>query len=971
MMLLKSSSSCLNSITSRYDKNNKTINLNIKRDLQTKKELISSFLKIKEKNKEKENNNVIKVNIKMWNNNSPRLNCGIVNNSTYSKIRDKIGDSTISKFSINSSNKKSNKKNHNYKNIKNNTLFIQNKFLLTEKTNYFIKKLKKIIYRIIFELIKQKYYMKNNKLQKKTFLNKSSNKKNASFKTRINNKDKEKIKIIQNNKKKDNNPLFLYNMLGINILGTQPSQKSNIKQNGSSKQKRKKIKEFSQSNSQKKYINKKENYKKKIIQSNTNSIDKIKKNYKLKNEILTDKKQKKEIEKKINKINIINSNPNISELKESKDEKNKGVKYYNTENYNGINNTKHFNNIKSGKLFGNNFLEKNKYLKNKKDIKNIIYEEIQNTENGTNFNNISNNSNNLCSIKNTFNLWKSLVIKKKVLISFIYKSKLDKFIMKIKNIIIKNVFKVINIFLLYKYFLENRDKNFKWNIMKNLDEIQNQSGKNINKQIKEINKYDIINNININNYIYSDYNKFIKLKHKNSGFASKLIFSKNRKDNLIEDLNEKIKNLNLFENKNQNIKFNNSNKQKYNNFTNYIFFSQTDRSYNDIKSNLFLDNFINDDTMNLKSINNKTKNLNIKNISNFNINNEEHIKSQRISNNRINQINQLRMVLNLIEKHKIKNINLYESFQKWNLITKINSRKNNQEIFWSFSNINNKSNKKNTPAKYSNSTYNKKLKNVSYSSKKLVKVKQDSNKDSPSKEIKNYRSNTFGKIPYFNYCNSSNAINYIEINNNTNVNSFEINEKNYTNNISNKYIYHKKIINLSNVSAFNNCFFENKNFTNNISMDLANNTFYNNKTNSLNKPKFIEEKKIRLKKVNKIEEREVNFALFKKSNDKDNNIYLNKSNVNSIYQNSNKEILFNNINFTNDNKIYKNIINQIHTNYKKYKDNFEKFKNNKIKECYNKRTRSSDLKKIKNLIKMNIIKNPNSSFSNFKTKFNI
>ena len=110
MMLLKSSSSCLNSITSRYDKNNKTINLNIKRDLQTKKELISSFLKIKEKNKEKENNNVIKVNIKMWNNNSPRLNCGIVNNSTYSKIRDKIGDSTISKFSINSSNKKSSKK---------------------------------------------------------------------------------------------------------------------------------------------------------------------------------------------------------------------------------------------------------------------------------------------------------------------------------------------------------------------------------------------------------------------------------------------------------------------------------------------------------------------------------------------------------------------------------------------------------------------------------------------------------------------------------------------------------------------------------------------------------------------------------------------------------------------------------------------------------------------------------------------
>jgi len=94
MMLLKSSSSYLNSTTSRLDKDklNKTINLNIKRDLLIKKDLISSFLKKEEKNKDEENSKFIKVNMKMWNNNSPILNSGILANNTYSIIRDKMED---------------------------------------------------------------------------------------------------------------------------------------------------------------------------------------------------------------------------------------------------------------------------------------------------------------------------------------------------------------------------------------------------------------------------------------------------------------------------------------------------------------------------------------------------------------------------------------------------------------------------------------------------------------------------------------------------------------------------------------------------------------------------------------------------------------------------------------------------------------------------------------------------------------
>ena len=948
MMLLKSSSSYLNSTTSRLDKDklNKTINLNIKRDLLIKKDLISSFLKKEEKNKDEENSKFIKVNMKMWNNNSPILNSGILANNTYSIIRDKMEDSINSKFSINISNKKSNKKKNNYKNIKNNTIYIQNKFFLIEKINYFIKKLKKIIYRIIFELIKQKYYMKNNIFQKKTFLNKSSNKKDTSLKNGINIKDKKKVNIIQNNKKKDNNPLFLYNMLGINILGTQPSKKSNINQNASSKQKQKKIKELSNTNSQNENINKKQNYKKNSIQSNKNSIDNIKKNVKFKNEILTDKKRKKEIEKKINKIDIIKSNPNISELNQSQNINNKGIKYYNTENHKGINNTKIFNIGKSRKLSENNHLDKKKNLKNKIIIQNKIYEEMSNTENGTNLGNINNNNdnsnNNFFYIKNSFNLWKSSVIKKKILINFIFKSKLDKFIKKIRIIIIKIVFKAINIFFLYKYFVNYKDKDFKRKILKNLEEIQNQSNKSINKEIKEIHKYDIINNININNYIYSYDNKFAKLKNKNPSFVSKLIVYKNRKDNLIEDLNEKIKNLNLLENKNQNIKFINSNKQKYNNFTNYKFLSSTERSYNNIKSNLFLDNYINDEIMNLKSINIKENKLNTKNISNFNINDENHLKPQKIANNQINQINQLRMVLNLIEKHKLKNINLYESFHKWVIITKLNERKNNPGISLSFCKVNNiGNNRNNTSAKYLNNTYNKKLRNASYSSKKTVKIKQHLDKDSPIKEIKNNRSNTIGKIPYFNYCNSSKAINFVEINNSGNVNSFELKENNNNMNRSKNYIYHKKRINLSNISSFNNCFLENNNFTyNNPSIDLASISIYDNKNKNLNKIKVIEEKKIKLKKVNKIEEREINFALYKKNNDNNdyNIISLNKSDVNNMHSNINK-------------------------------NNFKKSKNNKIKSFCIKRTKSLDYKKNKNFIKLNFIINWNSSFSNFKTKF--
>ena len=78
------------------------MHLNNKKEKISQKELIHSCLNSTEiinileeerKNKEKENNNdknLIKVNIKIWKNNSSRLNNEIFSNNVFSKFRDKI-----------------------------------------------------------------------------------------------------------------------------------------------------------------------------------------------------------------------------------------------------------------------------------------------------------------------------------------------------------------------------------------------------------------------------------------------------------------------------------------------------------------------------------------------------------------------------------------------------------------------------------------------------------------------------------------------------------------------------------------------------------------------------------------------------------------------------------------------------------------------------------------------------------------
>ena len=939
MTFLKRSSSGFNIIIPRHDQklNNQTLILLNKRDIKIKNKLMFSLpnsgnvTEIVKKEEKEENNNVIKVNTKIWKNNSPRLNNSMISKNNF------LGESINEKSRNNTSKKKLEPKKCNIKNIKKNISSIPNTFFLS----FLIKKLKKVIYSKHFELIKQIYFVKNKKFQKnvvsKKLGNKSKINQTSSFKNKINNNYKKENNLNHKNNLKNNNCLFLYDKLGINILGTQPSKQKKINENDLSIQKNKKLKNNVISISPKKNSNKKENQKKKMKRTNINSTEiKPKTLFNYHNNILQENSRME------NKNKTINSKQNIKESKKIKKGKKGDIKYSETETHikNNSNKTEIINQYRQY-LFG-----KNKTIKYKLNG-DIIHEKIQKDSKIENINNFQYIINTFQTIKNSFHLWKSSATKQKILNSLIYRSKLNKFLAKCKSIFIKKLLEMIKMCVLFKYFCKLKDKYYRWIIIKNLKIINNKSIRNINIPVQNMNKCDIINNININNYIYSDYNKFIKQKNNNSLVVSKLICSKNKKDDLIQDVNELRKNINIFENQTFNINFT-ERKQINNDYNNYILFSQSERTlHNNIKRN--------DENTYFKTcqVNKNNKNITIKDISDFNTKDiDRKIQSKKSYKNMIDQVNQLRMVINLVELHKAKTINLYECFNKWLILTKLNNKENNPQLLRSFSNGND-----NNKEKYSKNTYSKKLKNVAFSSKKKDKIKQEADKYTPIKEIKNFRSNTAEKIPYFNYCNISNAINLKENKNNYNINSFELINGNH-NNIKNNYVYHKKIINMSNLSCINNCFLDNNYFNNNITMNLTSTSFYSKNTENLNKHKFIEEKKISLKNIKRIEEREINFSLYKRNNSDDNINKLKESNIKNNNSNINNDILFNECNntkFNNNNKV--NLI----KNKGIYLENFNT----------NERNKSCEHKKIKldKFMNLNQKKNYNFSFSFLESKY--
>ena len=948
VIALKRSSSGINSIISRYGndiRNNKTINIDNKweffiknksffysseigniNDMLSKKDktmcenrCIDDLLNKKSELKIEKNDNVIKVNIKIAKDCSPRGNSKMSINESTSKIKN---NSNKNLFNKNTYKKIPDNKN-NIKNIKyNNISYSQKKFFIKEKLKFFIKKIKKKVLNKYFQIIKMKFHNKNKKYKKHSNIKKSVNKSKSKLNLSSNKKTKPKIfdnKINKSNNnifkqsKKNENQKIIYS-IGLNRLPSQLSIKSPTNKINQShlQHKESSVKMKICKNS---ILNNSKNKKNKNS-SNLNSLEKnnkqINNNSKKK---LMDKKNKssiKEIKTNNNiqlkeKLNLIKNNREKLLIKSINNDNcntiksNEDIQYYNTEISSKIISTIYNMRNRTCKVYENCLLEKNKFYqtkyaneqktnKNDKNTEILSSPEIINkninfpflkknispkniisnksTEkndfniklnNFNNFNEVNLNfprfetspiNNNLyvllknnTLIKNIFNYWKLYSMKKRILIKLLCKIKFYKMIEKSSYIIIKRIIKIINYCILSKYF--NRYKNiyFKQKIIQNLKILKNNEIECINIPMEKCG-YDIINNININNYInYSDINKFMKKRTQTPLVLSKLImFTKENNNNNFNEVNY---NGNIFDEQNKNIdSLNNINDFKYNsNLYNYynenfISFSQTDRFHNQDNSSLIK---VNKSEIIDMSINNNIENIqNQKNEDNLKIDNDKGYNNDQIEitkkHNLIDRVNQLRMVFNLLEQHGSKSNTLYELFHKWLYITNLNEKYNNKGLFRSFSGNNNYNimdDNSKIYNKYSINTYQAKDINNDFNISNKNNINNinslETGKYTPVRGIKNFRSKTSQKI-----ISKQRVYDYNDINNilykNSNFNIFD-DESNYNsctlmnnkNNININMVYHKKKLVTPN-HLCGNYFLENNNMNNNTYFDNLNNS---------------------------------------------------------------------------------------------------------------------------------------------------
>ena len=648
-------------------------------------------------------------------------------------------------------------------------------------------------------------------------------------------------------------------------------------------------------------------------------------------------------------------------------------------------------------------------------------------------------NNNLCElfnydliIKNIFDYWNKYSIKKKILKKILNKNKIFEIIKKSQKLIYKRLLIILKNCLLNKYFNKYKNIYYKRKILQNLKYIKNKGIKCISIPICQKNSYDIINNININNYINcSDLNRIMKKRAQSPVILSKLVMLTNEKNN--NNINE-IKYIgNIFDNQNKNLDDIKYNLKSYYN-EDIISYAKTDRLHDNFNSN---QKSPNQKIISLSglNINYKQKQNNILRNNNHNDINQTNINNKK--NTLINQVNQLRMVFNLLEQRENSNNSIYNCFHKWLLETNINIKNNNKNIFWSFSGNNNLSidvdNYKKVYNRYSVNTYKEKDVNYTNFGKKSLEI----GKYTPVRGIKNFRSKTSQKMPnnqnIFDYNDLDDIKRNCKFNEYNNISSSLMNVKNINMNM----VYHKKkLITPHLQSNYNNCFLEYNNnsyLTNYDNYKLMNvtsynfykqNDFFRNKynpfknniniscnelNNSFNslyqdnnnigklyinpyksctylQPNLIQEKKIDLKKINRIEEKEINFALYKTKNfynksqniNNINNNYeqnnrTNNENIKIIYRKGNNELKTNLIN-TNYNKricIYSN-------NNKLYNGISEKNKmNNKRKNNNGASYRSVNFGRYNNLEK-EFLKDDkernnqlNLSFSFFKKQYEI
>ena len=569
-------------------------------------------------------------------------------------------------------------------------------------------------------------------------------------------------------------------------------------------------------------------------------------------------------------------------------------------------------NSKLNKKEKENLVSNNELLTNRNNLKfhyktNISIENMPKNEtdsaitNINSFDTISNNKNKKINNKNMtiniyFNFWKEYINKKIILqklIKITEKKKFHKYIIK----------------MMYKMLI---------NILNHMSQIKRNNMKEI--KIYNYNKGngDIINNININNYIhYDDYKSFQKNKNRNPNILSKIKeFKSSNNNSQFQYFNTKLSISNSMTDKIVDIN------QQNNNFEELI--SNKINSEKDKLNNNF---------------HNNSGYLKHKILNNFN--------NDKLENGIIvDQINQLKMVFNLIERYhnnknkKNKSYTLFSCFNKWknlslslrrNNITKsfdkkLNTPKINEKII-NLKPFNSTKNQHNS----SNNSFKKNL-SLNKISPKIINVINVQNynennnynynfKCMPIKDFNLYdqnQRNTYGyneNEQLITLTNNENAINS-NINNNMNLNSTTFLTRSDNKHKHPNIIYHKK--KLGNTYINNNFNF---NFNNNI--DSISNDYYkfekkvnyqlsplfldNNRSgifipdynrgiyniqNNLNKNSqtvFAEkssnnltfcsyedmypEQKYGIKKINKIEEKEVNFI---GSSNIKKNIYIKK-----------------------------------------------------------------------------------------------
>ncbi len=289
-----------------------------------------------------------------------------------------------------------------------------------------------------------------------------------------------------------------------------------------------------------------------------------------------------------------------------------------------------------------------------------------------------------------FNFWKEYVDKKIILLKF---TKISKFIKLInhhqRKILIKEFMQKLLLLrktkkkeTLYGFFIKMIFKII-LNLMTEINKYKKQNMKEIKILKKDIynNIYshfhkkegDIINNINIKNYInYDEYKLHKKRKARSPGLLSKIIEFKTANTNSNININPNINtNSNNEYNQNMRLTLSNSNTDKYFDIYKQSINRDDYNKDDEDEEKIYIQNEEEENEINIEDINNdSTEILSTKILNNFKKNEENGVI--------VDQINQLKMVINLLERHNHKKDississppnSLMDCFNKWKSIS--------------------------------------------------------------------------------------------------------------------------------------------------------------------------------------------------------------------------------------------------------------------------------------------------------------